>query len=123
MGIIDTHSEYGLYDVVDGTLGIDDAQQPEGAIDYYGLHIYPINDNGVYKANYDGHLGEIDRIDSDDYDDVLELVRVLADHFAAIQRRTDDLEALVDYAGKIMTSDEDRAEEQPEIYEYVPEDV
>jgi len=125
MGIIDSHSEYSLYDIVNDNLGFADLgrgfPEPEGSIDFYGIHVFPANDSGEYVLQYDGHVGEIDIIDSDDYDDVLELV----DELLMIVGEIDNLTTpeLVEYAGKIMTHDKERAEEEPDLYEYVPDNV
>jgi hypothetical protein len=35
----------------------------------------------------------------------------------------DDKEGLVEWAGKIMTSDKAKADENPELYQYIPDDV
>jgi len=127
MGIIDTHSEYSLYDVFDGSLGMSDQgrgfTEPEGSIDFYGFHILPANDNGTYIVQYDGHVGQIDRIEADDYDDVLELVDALMRHVFRAHNYDyrDDKEELVEWAGKIMVDEGDeRAEERPDLYVEVP---
>jgi len=127
MGIIDTHSDYSLYDIINGDLGFADLgngyPEPEGTVSIGGLHIFPANDSGNYSMQLDGHVGLVDTVDADDYGDVLELVDDILTHLSEINHRAGDDEALVQYAGKVMTSNETRAEEQPEIYEYVPEDV
>jgi len=124
MGIIDTHSDYSLYDIVNGDLGFDDMgrgfQEPEGSIDFYGVHVIPANDKGEYMLQYDGHVGKIDTIQADDYDDVLELVKDLLGYVYEIDELTTP--ELVEYAGKIMTHDEERAEEEPDLYQHVPEE-
>jgi len=123
MGIIDTHSDYSLYDIVNGDLGFADLgngyPEPEGSIDFYGIHVFPANDSGEYILQYDGHVGEIDTIDADDYDDVLELVSDLLSHVFELDELTKA--ELVEYAGEIMTHDEERAEEEPDLYQHVPE--
>jgi len=125
MGIIDPHSEYSLYDIVNNDLGFADLgngyEEPEGSVDFYGIHIFPANDNGEYNLQYDGHVGLIDTIDASDYDDVLELVDELISHVLEIQVR--NRKEIVDYAGKIMTNDKEKAEAEPGIYQHVPEGV
>jgi hypothetical protein len=124
MGIIDPHSEHSLYDILDGSLGLSNGQ-PEGSVDFYGFHVTPRNDDGEYMVMYDGHVGTIDEFSSEDYDDVLELVDDLMSHVFQSHEYDyqDDKEALVEWAGKITTSDEERAEEQPGLYMYVPAEV
>jgi len=127
MGFIDSHSDYSLYDVVDGSLGMEEQgrgfEEPAGSIDFYGFHILPANDDGTYIVQYDGHVGQIDRIDAADFDDVLELV----DHLMSFVFRAHeydyqgDKEELVEWAGKIMVDEgDDRAEERPDLYLEVP---
>jgi len=127
MGIIDTHSKHSLYDVVNGDLGVAEQgrgfKEPEGSVDFYGFHIMPQNDDGEYIVQYDGHIGSIDRIDCNDFDDVLGLVDHLMTHVFEAHHHDyqDDKEGLVEWAGKIMTSDPKRAEEEPELYTHIPD--
>lgn len=129
MGIIDTHSEYSLYDILDGSLGMSEQgrgfKEPEGTVDFYGFHVFPTSDNGAYTVQYDGHVGAVDKLYADDYDDVLELVDDLMTHVFEVQHfdYQDDKEALVEYAGKIMTSDEEKADAHPDLYTYIPDDI
>jgi hypothetical protein len=124
MGIIDPHSEYTLYDIVDGSLGFED-NRPEGRIDFYGFHLSPTHDNGTYIVQYDGHAGEVGRVDSDDYGDVLELVDDLMDYVFEAHHYDyqDDKEELVEWAGKIMTDDPERERENPDLYLHIPDDA
>lgn len=124
MGIIDSFSDHSLYDVLDGSLGFDDRGRPAGSIDFYGFHIMPQNDEGEYVVQYDGHMGRIDRIDANDYDDVLELVDDLMTHVFEAHHYDyqDDKEELVEWAGRIMTDDAQKAEENPGLYVYIPDD-
>jgi len=124
MGIIDTHSEHSLYDILDGSLGFEDGR-PEGTVEFYGFHIMPVaGDGGRYNVQYDGHVGIVDTIDSEDYDDVLELVDDLQTHVFHAQQfdYADDKEGLTEWAGRIMTSDEEKADENPDVYVCVPEE-
>ena len=123
MGIIDSYSDHSLYDVLDGSLGFEN-NQPAGAIDFYGFHITPTSPNGgSYMVSYDGHAGTVDEFKSDDFDDVLELV----DHLMSFVLRAgdfdhqDDREALVEWAGKIVTDDPEKVEERPDLYMKLPE--
>ena len=123
MGIIDPWSDHSLYDVLDGSLGFED-HQPADAIDFYGFHITPASpDGGSYIVSYDGHVGTVMEFESDDYDDVLELVDDLMDKVFEAHHYDyqDDTEALVEWAGRIQTSDKQRAEENPDTHIYVPE--
>jgi len=118
MGIIDPHSEHSLYDILDGSLAFEN-NRPEGSVDFYGFHIMPTTPGGgTYNVQYDGHVGTVGTINSEDYDDVLELVDDLMTHVFRSHEYDyqDDKEALVEWAGKIMTSDKDRAEENPDLY-------
>lgn len=128
MGIIDTHSEHSLYDILDGSLGMSDQgrgyAEPEGGVDFYGFHIMPANDDGSYVVQYDGHAGQVDRFDAEEFDDVLELVDhlmtfVFEAHHYDYQ---DDKAELVEWAGKIMTSDKDRADAEPDLYIHIPDE-
>jgi hypothetical protein len=117
-----------LYDVVNGDLGMSDQgrgyAEPEGAIDFYGFHLLPQNDRGTYVVQYDGHAGRVGMIDSDDFDDVLELVDHLMDFVFEAHHYDyqDDKEELVEWAGKIMVDEGDeRAEENPDLYLEVPD--
>lgn len=118
MGIIDSHSEYSLYDIVDGTLGFED-HQPAGSVEFYGFHILPVSQNkNEYIVQYDGHIGTIDTIRSEEYDDVLELVDDLMTH--VFEAHHHDYQGtkkeFVEWAGKIMTDNKQKAEENPELY-------
>jgi len=118
---IDRLSEYSLYDVLENDF---DPWDDDFHFEYYGFHIVP-QSNGRYHAQYDGHAGSVFTFENDDYDDVLELV---ADLNSLLLRVTefdyqDDKEGLVEWAGKIMTSDKDRADQNPELYIHVPNNV
>ena len=121
MGIIDTHSEYSLYDVLDGSLGFDDGR-PEGSVEFYGFHIMPRSRDGSYVVQYDGHVGQVGSVDPDEYDDVLELVDELMTFVFEAQcfDYQDDKEGLVEWAGPIMTHDEEKADANPELYIHIP---
>ena len=129
MGYIDHFSDHTLYDVLDGNMSIHkDPETGEYSFDtfeFYGFHIVPQNeDGGKYHVQLDGHAGTLDEIKSDDYDDVLELVDDLMSHVFLLAEYDyqDDQEALVEWAGRIMTGNKDRADEDPGTYLYVPED-
>lgn len=123
MGIIDTYSEYSLYDVLDGSLGFANGR-PEGSIDFYGFHIMPTSrQSNKYVVQYDGHAGAVDHINADEYGDVLELVDELMKHVFEAHHYDyqDDKEELVDWAGKIMVDEGDeRAAKNPDLYMEVP---
>lgn len=124
MGIIDTHSEHSLYDILNGSLGFDEGR-PEGTVEFYGFHITPAaGDGGRYNVQYDGHAGTVDTIESEDYDDILELVDDLQTHVFHAQQfdYADDKEELVEWAGPILTSDAEKAEENPDEYIHVPDE-
>jgi len=117
---IDPHSEYSLYDVLEN-----DYKPYEGDfhLEYHGFHIIP-QGNGTYHVQLDGHAGSVMSFHRSDYDDVLELVADLNDCVFEYVHYDyqDDKEELVEWAGKIMTGDEERAEENSDLYLYVPDD-
>lgn len=126
MGYIDKFSDKTLYDVLDGnlTIKIEDGIPNGDRYEFYGFHIVPQNaEGGVYDVQYDGHAGSVGKIHSDDYEDVLELVDDLMDHVFRVQEfhYQHDKEELVEWAGKIMTSDKERAEKEPSLYIHIPE--
>lgn len=113
---IDPHSEYSLYDLINNDV-------PAGkSTEYEGFHL--ISTGSRFMAQYDGHVGRIKTFDPDDYDDVLELV---ADLNRLVRRLNeydyqDDRDGLVEWAGEIATSDEERAEES-DHHVYVSDDI
>ena len=115
---IDKYSEYSLYDVISG-------EMPGSGIstEYLGLHITG-QTKGRYLVQPDGHIGHLSTVRSEDFDDVLELV----DHLNGLalewfnHQEHGTKEELVEFAGRIMTSDEVKAERQPEIYIHIPDD-
>lgn len=120
---LDNEVGYSLYDVIAGRL--DDPYHGEGeqwTVDYHGLVICN-QGNGTYHVQLEGHAGHVMEFHPDDYEDVLELVSDLNEEL--IRRHDfdylDDKEGLVEWAGKIMTSDEEKAEENPELYMKIPE--
>ena len=123
-GPIDPFSEYSLRDFVTGDLPEPDMGMESAAVfEYCGFHIIYLGD-GKSQVLYDGHAGIVKRFHADEYDDVLELVDdlntlVLRRHEFDYQ---DDKEALVEWAGKIMTSDNERAESEPEHYIHIPDE-
>ena len=129
MGIIDTHSDYSLYDVLNGDLGVSEQgrgfAEPEGSVDFYGFHIMPQGSDPVrYTVQYDGHAGAVGTFNPDDFDDVLGLVDHLMDYVFEAHHYDyqDDKAELVDWAGKILVDEGDeRAEENPDLYLEVPE--
>lgn len=88
--------------------------------DYLGYHIIA-QGNGKYAVQLDGYAGSVGTIDSSEYDSALELVDeidgidILREEYMYF-----DNGDMVDWAGKIMTGREEKAEEDPEKYLYVP---
>jgi len=128
MGIIDSHSDSSLYDVLNGDLELPDdpVNEGSGAVEFYGFFIQPQSGSGgTYHVQYDGHAGSVGTIHSEDYDDVLELVDDLMSFVFRAQEYDyqDDKESLVEWAGKIMTGDEQRAKEDPDLYLHIPDDA
>lgn len=118
---IDRHSEYSLYDVLENDY---EPWEDDFHFEYFGFHLIP-QGGGKYHAQYDGHAGSVMKFHRDDYDDVLELVADLNDLLLRVgeYHYQDDKEALVDWAGKIMTNDKEKAEEEPGLYLHIPEDT
>lgn len=89
--------------------------------DYLGFHLVK-NGDGIYHVQMDGHIGQIEMIDIDEYDTALELVDELnrIDALRAEHMYMGNDDDIIDFAGKIMTEDKERAEEEPERYTYVP---
>lgn len=122
-GPIDPYSPWDLYDVLEGNLPHPRENEPSST-EFYGFHIKHQGSDS-FEVHYDGHLGCVLAFHADDYDDVLELVDDLVDlvirqHEFEYQGDTD---GLVEWAGKMVTSDEERAAENPEHYILVPEDT
>jgi len=123
-GPFDSWSKYGLQDFIGEDI-------PEGnpemgdlpTLEYYGFHLMHTG-NGRVQVQYDGHAGTVMQFQSTDYDDVLELVADLNDLILKLNQfdYADDKEALVEWAGKIMTSDKERADAEPELYIHIPDD-
>jgi hypothetical protein len=112
-----TYGDATLYDVVNGDLEPPRVEGPEdevtgGSLEYQGLHINAVTD-GSYVVQVDGHVGQVMQFDADEYDDALELVddlnRVVMEvhHY----RAQDDEDELVEWAGRKMTHDPERAED------------
>lgn len=129
MGIIDTYSDYSLYDVVEGEVPSGTMEngefEPAGSVEYMGFHVTAISEN-EFAVIYDGRVGHVDVINADDFDDVLELV----DHLNTLHLKMENLrengttEELVEFAGHIATEDEELAEESEEhvhVPEHLPE--
>jgi hypothetical protein len=97
------------------------------ACEYHGFHIVPQGDgNTTFHVQYDGHAGDVWKFDGTDYTDVLELVKDLNRNcLIELQHYdyTDDKAGLVEWAGKIMTSDAEKAEREPKLYIHIPDDV
>jgi len=115
---ISPFTENSLYDVLESDLVPGEDPAPE----YYGFFIQP-QGSGHYHVQYDGHVGSVMEFHRDDYEDVLELVADLNDCLLKLQNYDyqDDKEALVEWAGKIMTEDKEKADEQPDLYMHVPD--
>ena len=120
-------TQHDLHDVVAG-----DVEGPQrtddgwvsGNAEYRGLHIVPQSGGGdTFIVQPDGHAGRVMSFESGEYDDVLDLVddlNSIASEWNHLQRQGNKAE-LVEWAGKMMTSDAERAAENPDIYLEVPE--
>lgn len=118
---IDPWSDITLYDIVEGDVPTPDFHNNRvDSYDYYGFHILPTS-NGKFHVQYDGHAGTVMEFKSDDYDDVLELVDDL-NYLIFESHQLDGLEETVEWAGKLITEDKEKHDENPELYLHVPED-
>jgi hypothetical protein len=103
-----------------------DRDQPE-AFPYQGLFVLDHPD-GTCEVQLDGHCGTIDEFHINDVENVAELVDRLNTHVNKvydIQIESDSPEEtskrLVEWAGRVVTHDEERAQENPDIYALIPE--
>lgn len=122
-GPIDPYSPHSLYDIINNDIP-DPQEGTHASVEYEGFHIMH-QGGGRFGVQLDGHAGQVDRFHADDYGDVLELVDDLNRHVTLRSEfhYQDDKEELVEWAGKIMTSDKERAENDPELYLFVPDTV
>ena len=121
-GPIDPFSEYSLHDVVDGTMpepeDYGDRPHDFPVTSYYGFHVTYLGD-GEYQIVYDGHVGRVKEFEDGHYEDVLELVADLTD--LVLEVIEEDMDHLVSVAGKQITHDEEKANENPQHYLHIPE--
>lgn len=117
-GPIDSYTENTLYDFI----GEDTHLEPgEDSFEFYGIHLVPQSETR-FIAQLDGHAGAVKQFDATEYGDVLELVdelmsvKILWNEY----EYQDDREALVEWAGRIMTSDPNR---DPDLFLHVPEEL
>lgn len=91
-------------------------------IEYEGIFLIS-HGTGTYTLQLEGHTGTLGTIDADEFDDPLELVDELNRYVWNIARTVfaGDTDDLVEYAGRMATSREELAEENPDHYVYVPE--
>lgn len=124
-GPIDPFSPYDLHDVVNGDVPEPDWETGETpTTEYVGFHLMYLG-GGEWQVQYDGHAGTVDKFHEDDYSDVLELVDDINNHVLRVNEfdYQNDKEALVEWAGKIMTSDKQKADENPDLYINIPEQM
>lgn len=113
-----------LYDVFDESLPDPTTDEGPPTICWRGLFIMHTG-SGRFQVQYDGHLDIIHRFHRDDYDDVLELVDDLVDLVVRYDSlfakdRYDGTDELIEWAGKIMVFDEEKANENPDRFVHVP---
>ena len=110
-----------LQQLFDGDLG------PLDGVSYDVFHLVPFQstDEDRYGVQVDGHIGLVETFDINEFDGPLELVEELnrLAHLHTEHEINGDDEDLVVWAGKMMTSSKAKAEQNPELYQYVPEDV
>lgn len=113
------YGDVGLRDVLNKDLDPVEDETPE----FCGFFLQPVG-GGEYQVQYDGHAGRVMTFDRRNYDDVLMLIDDLLDCVFRAQEYDyqDNKEELVEWAGQIVTSDKERAEERPDLYVYIPED-
>lgn len=114
------YGDVGIRDVLNNDLDPFDDDHPE----FRGFFICP-QGNGRYHVQYDGHAGSVMKFHRDDYDDPLSLADDLVDCLIRLNNfdYRDDKEALVEWAGKMMTRDEEKAEENPNLYIKIPDET
>ena len=94
------------------------------SVEYMGFHIMRVGDD-IYNVQYDGHAGSVGTIHPSEFNSALEIVDELNRYVILLQEHTThgDFEDLVDWAGPAFTSYKDKAEENPDQYVYVPDEV
>lgn len=120
-GPIDPYSPYDLYDVVNGDIpAADEVERGESVgTEFFGYHLIHTQ-NGEYMIQYDGHVGTVDTFHEDDFDDVLELVAYMVDLLIeGAQHQHDDV--FHKFAGPYATSDKEKAEQEPDKYQHIPD--
>lgn len=103
---------------------VNDELDPHDSINYLGYHIMHLGD-GKYQVQMDGYAGVVRTFTSDDFDTALELVDELnrIDTLREEHQHYGDDDALVEWAGKIMTSREELADDEPDKYIHIPDDA
>lgn len=130
-GPIDPWSPNSLSDIVNGDVAEPDEEEgvpiydDEHTFEYYGFFIHH-QGGGHFEVQYDGRLGRVDEFDAEDFDSVLELVDRLNELLIysfemEYQDATEEGRPnMTDWAGPMVTSDQEEVEEFPEQYVYVP---
>lgn len=108
-------SATNLQKVIDEELG------PAESVDYLGFHIVHQH-KGKYHIQADGHAGMVGEFHVDEFDSALELVDEINRYDTIREEHMyyGDDDAMIGWAGKLMTSDEEKADEEPEKYVYIP---
>jgi hypothetical protein len=122
-GPIDPYSPWDLYDVVEDNIPspFDAGDDERTATEYRGMHILKVDDDR-YIVQLDGHIGKVMEFRPEDYDDVLELVADLNDKVSRWNeyRNAESDSKLVEWAGRFVTSDKEKAEQEPDKWIHVP---
>jgi hypothetical protein len=111
------------YGATELTAIVNDELDRNESVGYLGYHIMHLGD-GKYQVQLDGYAGIVETFNSEDFDSALELVDELnrIDSLREEHQHYGDDDALVEWAGKIMTSQKDLAEDQPDSYIHIPDD-
>lgn len=112
-GPIDPYSPHNLHDVLAGDIPVGETTE------FYGLHLIAANEDGGFTINPDGHIGSVDQFNADDYDGILELVDYLHTQWHDFWVESTE-EEKIEKAGKLVTREKERAEEEPEKWMYIP---
>lgn len=101
---IDPQSEYSLHDVVAGEMPAAESTE------YMGFHVMG-QGGGRYHVHLDGHTKSLLDFDASEYDDVLALVDDLNRLVIRRDEHDGDRDARVAWAGKMLTHDETKADD------------
>jgi len=110
----------------DLTTLFDDGLADLDSVSYKMFHIVPFGGaRKTHGVQLDGHIGLVRTFELDEFDGPLDLVDEL-NRLELLYREHDvygDDADLVEWAGKMMTGNKQIAADNPQLYQYVPDDV